>query len=303
MYSCYLDACDPALYDDVSGDWKTYFDSCDSGTIDNCDGSMMSLLTTTPVSESIQQYHLGNYYNWSASIATNDSSNYWVLNNDQAYYENLEVDQSICPVGWTLPKASNSIDNGSVGYLTEQYNWWPGEYSPNNPIASESPLFLNPAGMWNGSYLNQSFGYLGTYSSPNLCYYDAECVYAEYAPMTISFSMNTATERKYGVSVRCMSRTFPETHTVEVVLWNGVSSITFSDGTNTQTVSKSGDSVQAIVLEHGKEYTITATLDEGYEFKNWETNSGASIADANTNPTTYTVTGYTRIDANAQTQP
>ena len=39
-------------------------------------------------------YHIGNYYNWTAAVAMNDSSSYTTYQ---------DVDQSICPAGWRLP--------------------------------------------------------------------------------------------------------------------------------------------------------------------------------------------------------
>ena len=47
-------------------------------------------------------YHLGNYYNWTAAIAMNDSSN---------YHNNKIVNQSICPAGWTLQRGGYGEDS------------------------------------------------------------------------------------------------------------------------------------------------------------------------------------------------
>lgn len=41
-------------------------------------------------------YHIGNYYNWTATIAMNDSSSYY-------WQKGRDVNQSICPAGWRLP--------------------------------------------------------------------------------------------------------------------------------------------------------------------------------------------------------
>ena len=42
-----------------------------------------------------KHYHIGNYYNWTAAVAMNDSSSYTT--------DQQDVDQSICPAGWRLP--------------------------------------------------------------------------------------------------------------------------------------------------------------------------------------------------------
>ena len=45
-------------------------------------------------------YHIGNYYNWKAATVQNsDSSQFY-------NFSDIDVDQSICPAGWTLPKSA-----------------------------------------------------------------------------------------------------------------------------------------------------------------------------------------------------
>jgi uncharacterized protein (TIGR02145 family) len=75
-------------------------------------------------------YHLGNYYTFAAALATNDGS---------VYGDNQVVNnQSICPKGWRLPDASNSV--GSINYLN-------GLYASSGPYAA--PLYMHPAEHWN----------------------------------------------------------------------------------------------------------------------------------------------------------
>jgi uncharacterized protein (TIGR02145 family) len=59
----------------------------------------------------------------------NDSSSYTTNNQD--------VNQSICPAGWTLPKGGNDTSNGSFQFLFTQYGW-----------ASSYPLMTDPS-IWN----------------------------------------------------------------------------------------------------------------------------------------------------------
>ena len=79
------------------------------------DGWVCSLVSNTGDS----YHHLGNYYNWTAAIAMNDSSSYTTINQD--------ADQSICPANWTLPKGGSqtpeSTAPGSLYYLLTQYGW------------------------------------------------------------------------------------------------------------------------------------------------------------------------------------
>ena len=59
-----------------------------------------------------RHYKVGNYYNWTAAIATNDSSSFTGSDN---------APNSICPAGWRLPKAPNDSTN-EFGILLTLYN-------------------------------------------------------------------------------------------------------------------------------------------------------------------------------------
>ena len=96
---------------------------------------------STPVSTGSPYYHLGNYYNWTAAVAMNDSSSY---TND-----NTDVNQSICPAGWTLPKSGNNTSSGSFKYLVEKYGW--SDNQMTNPYIWNSPIKLPLAGFWHNS--------------------------------------------------------------------------------------------------------------------------------------------------------
>ena len=87
----------------------------------------------TPVSTGDPHYHLGNYYNWTAAVAMNNSSSYVIRNTD--------ANQSICPTGWTLPKGgddANSALSGTWRYLVEQYGW--AHYKMTNPYIWNTPI-------------------------------------------------------------------------------------------------------------------------------------------------------------------
>ena len=93
-------------------------------------------------------YHLGNYYNWSAAVATNDTSSYTTNNQD--------LDRSICPANWTLPKSGDNTSNGSFQYLVTQYGWDSSSYMMENPNIWNTPIKSALAGGWYGS-----LGYVG----------------------------------------------------------------------------------------------------------------------------------------------
>ena len=66
---------------------------CWDGTFD--DDLNPTYGANTEVCGSDRHYHIGNYYNWTAAIAMNDSSGY--------IGHGMDANQSICPAGWTLP--------------------------------------------------------------------------------------------------------------------------------------------------------------------------------------------------------
>ena len=101
-------------------------------------------------------HSLGNFYNWGAAVAINNTSAYTTKHQD--------VDQSICPANWTLPE-SGDIDSipqtrpGSFQYLAEQYGYDPHPLSqgeqqePPKPMdisVYEPPFYFTLGGAWDG---------------------------------------------------------------------------------------------------------------------------------------------------------
>ena len=62
--------------------------------------SLSACITAGHTEGECKHYHAGNYYNWTAAIASNSSSN---LNTQYANAPN-----SVCPAGWRLPVATNA---------------------------------------------------------------------------------------------------------------------------------------------------------------------------------------------------
>ena len=78
----------PESYDPGDLCWNGTIRSDNNGTITN----------DTIACGNDKHYHIGNYYNWTAAVAMNDSSSYTT--------DQQDVDQSICPAGWRLPTYS-----------------------------------------------------------------------------------------------------------------------------------------------------------------------------------------------------
>ena len=112
-------------------------DLCWDGTIRENGGSTLDNETATCGSD--KHMHIGNYYNWTAAVAMNNSSSYTA--------DNTDVGQSICPAGWRLPiGGTTNTGSKSFQYLWNQYSSSFDEYTMMN-----SPLYFSYAGTWFGS--------------------------------------------------------------------------------------------------------------------------------------------------------
>ena len=139
-------------------------------------------------------YHLGNYYNWTAAVAMNDSSSYTI--------ENTDVNQSICPAGWTLPKSGNNTSNGSFRYLFEQYGWDSSSYMIENPNIWNTAIKLPLSSNWYGSL--GTVGDNGGFWSPVV--YGSGDAYFANAGSVGGVNPGIDYSRYLGYSVRCIAR-------------------------------------------------------------------------------------------------
>ncbi|MBR2543381.1 hypothetical protein IKF03_02195 [Candidatus Saccharibacteria bacterium] len=139
-----------------------------------------------------QHYHIGNYYNFGAAVAMNDTSSYTAQNQD--------LDQSICPKGWTLPKSGNVTIAGSFQYLVNQYNWT--SHTMANPNIWAVPLYFTLGGRWYG--ISNSIASSGLFWSSVV--YSSDATYCLGGGYDGGVSPANNLNRHYGRSVRCVSR-------------------------------------------------------------------------------------------------
>jgi len=183
--------------EDTNYDWDAYYNTCGRDSNDmpyNCNESYDP--TSRYVSSTgIPQYHLGNYYNWTAAVAMNNSSN---------YYDRELVEQSICPAGWTLPRAGYGSD--SFDSLWHEYT---DDYDYISAIWSE-PLYFVASGLWYGGLYD--IGYFGNFSSPvaGLGY---SSYFAYFSVTAGNFDSSFGVYRFRGFSVRCIARPVASTIT------------------------------------------------------------------------------------------
>lgn len=158
---------------------------------DLCWSGTFSSVWLSGLSSCIQDgnhYHIGNYYNWSAAVASNDTSAYDASSDG---YPNLP-DTSICPAGWGLPRAGTG--SGTFYGLTN------GNYSTGTAL-SASPAYFVPSGDWSESAGRVGSG--GNYWSA--VSYDGSRAYQLYFGSS-SVTPSHYYGRNYGFAVRCMAR-------------------------------------------------------------------------------------------------
>ncbi len=148
-------------------------------------------VTTAPsdISEGAH-YHIGNYYNWTAAVAMNNSSSY--KNNP------TDVNQSICPAGWRLPTY-----NGDKSYqnLINIQNLTAG----TNGNIHAPPTYFVYSYHWNGNRVLEYIGQAGYYWSSTV----QSDVYAYDLFFHYTGSLNTQSGnayRAYENTIRCVMR-------------------------------------------------------------------------------------------------
>ena len=177
--------------------WNSYSDQPESYDIGNLYWSG-TIEDETPISSGNAHYHLGNYYNWTAAVAMADSSSYTT--------DGTNVNQSICPAGWTLPKSGSNTGSGSFQYLVNQYGWDDGTYMMEDPYPWEFPLYFPLGAMWGGEWYDD-IGWNGYFWSSMV----RATRYSWDLLVTVPSWGSTAYPddgrvRTDGISVRCIAR-------------------------------------------------------------------------------------------------
>ena len=147
--------------------------------------------------------HVGNYYNWSAVVASNNTDSYTdstlgnIDNNPQS---------SICPAGWRLPTVSStsyeeSGSNNEFARLVYLYN--NNNYvTDSTAVLEASPLFFTRVGFVEARKLINVAGTVSYWSST----VDDDSMAYMMAFSTVGVSPQSRGHRYYGYSVRCVAR-------------------------------------------------------------------------------------------------
>ncbi len=142
---------------------------------------------------------LGNYYNWTAAIASNNSSTLMT-----STYNNVanNPQNSICPKGWRLPTISSVANNNEFSNLNNLYN--------NGSTTSEAgliayPLWFAQSGRITNDGVLSNYGTGGRYWSSTI--YDSANVYGlVFNTNYVSPAHHDYVDKSAGWSVRCVAR-------------------------------------------------------------------------------------------------
>ena len=150
--------------------------------------------------------HIGNYYNWSAAVASNSTSSYTAstLSNPTNNPQN-----SICPAGWRLPTVTSASptyttagSQDEFSRLANLYANYTGSTSLSSENLEKAPLYLVRGG-YVGSSQQDNAGYNGYYWSSSV----RSSSYAHNLDLRSGYvSPQGNGYRYYGFSVRCVSR-------------------------------------------------------------------------------------------------
>ena len=149
-------------------------------------------------------YHVGNLYNWSAAVATNDTAA------KTTRYEIMP--NSICPAGWKLPNALPKASSAGMfstllfkaGIITTEYT---GTSSATWSTDGKTLIFQDPLYLVRGGRVYSGSVYaVGTYG-----YYWSSSVYSSSSAYFLFFYSSNIYPQDYynrnrGVSVRCVAR-------------------------------------------------------------------------------------------------
>ncbi|MBR3179929.1 hypothetical protein IKF57_00130, partial [Candidatus Saccharibacteria bacterium] len=165
-----------------------FYSSTDNNFLDGSGGTKFR--KNIPYANNGEHGHVGNYYNWSATVAMNSTSGYGYNNNPQT---------SICPKGWRLPTITTEGSTNEFGRLNQLYNSGSTSTSQNLEAA---PLYF----VRSGRVLSSS-----QYSAGRYSYYWSSSVSSSDYACNLYFNSSNVNPTNYnyrsdGFSVRCVSR-------------------------------------------------------------------------------------------------
>ena len=118
--------------------------------VTKADANWKNYFATTPYQSNGTHGHVGNYYNFSAAVASNNTSSYTA--NTLANIAN-NPPNSICPKGWRLPTITNASPDYTQANSRDEFSrlaYLYDNYTGNTSISSEglekAPLYMSRSG-------------------------------------------------------------------------------------------------------------------------------------------------------------
>ena len=231
-----------------TGDWywtDTWYPSTTNNYLNSGAGNKFS---QTPYTGNGTHGHVGNYYNWTAAIASNDSSSY----NTSTYSDiSRNPQNSVCPAGWRLPTVSSISNTDEFTRINTLYG---------NTLGDDRVLTADPVWFVRGGYAGYSSGIGNLNSSGYGGYYWSSTVGGNNSAHDLYFSSSNVApaghdnQRNGGWSVRCVART----KTPYTITFNA------NSGTGTMTSQQ---------IKRGSSAKLSANTftKEGYYFNGWNT--------------------------------
>lgn len=188
----------------VAGYYSSESDCTNAGGTWDSTNDLCNQISTTGDSH----YHLGNYYNWSAAVAMNDTS--------EITTNGTLLQQSICPAGWTLPRSGTNSGNelfseDTFKALWDEYGFTSSSFTDTNSNNKHdegenalwtSPLYFAASGYWYGVLDN--VGGDGYFWSP-VVYNGSHAWYAFFSTDGRLYPSDYD-GRRLGYPVRCVAR-------------------------------------------------------------------------------------------------
>lgn len=174
-------------------------------------GSCPQSFSDTPGGLYGEHGHLGNYYNWTAAAASNESSAF----NTGSSSVYARADNSICPQGWRLPIITGTTVDDGVDEISMLWTAY-GLLNSNSWAFSHEPFYFVYSGQvnqdvgtmwstWKGFHNGEgSSG--GYWSGEYRNYFDYDYSANVFDIMNGSITTTKGRRRYFGYGVRCVAR-------------------------------------------------------------------------------------------------
>ena len=187
-----------------SSDEPVFFDIADNLCWNGVIGTTGGSFRECTEEDLTNHRQIGNYYNWTAAVAMNDSSQYTT--------QDIDVNQSICPAGWRLPTKAgdksyqNLVSNlGLTAGIDGNIQNYPVFFTYGNEAwepMNEGEPYVDEIGSKGLYWISTT----GEYSAPDDEYLGYNLLFVESGTVDPQFVGWSSPLRSSNVLVRCVAR-------------------------------------------------------------------------------------------------